>query len=131
MYIHLIYVDIYTCRYRVYAAGKGIGASVHIWQQIMGKYLASLSISAGLCASSLASHTTADNENEREMGATQKEERAVSEGVELGDVTMRLIEHQLVQPFRMGKLGNANRNSRTTYIHTYARSSYMCVCIDI
>ena len=104
--------------YRVYAAGKGVGATVGIWQEILGPYLHSTS---GVAAKCIAPHAKQSHSHSAQSGGEERENKGrggglegetlahVTEGDMLAHVTMRLIDTLLVAPFEMGKLGNANR----------------------
>lgn len=89
--------------YRVYAAGKGVGATVAVWQRILGGYLASVSVEAGHC------RQTRDECIAGTCTGSADPLAKTTEAQMLGRVTMRLIDALLVGPLGMGKLGSANR----------------------
>jgi hypothetical protein len=95
--------------YRVYAAGKGVGATVAVWQRILGGYLASVSVEAGHCHQTRDKCTAGTCTGSADPLADSGPRARTTEAQILGRVTMRLIDALLVRPLGMGKLGSANR----------------------
>ena len=88
-------VDSHPQYYRVYGAGRGVGASVVAWRQIIGGYLAHVGADAALCR-----RTTPGDPIGGASG--QGRERSAGETQALRELTIGLIQQLLVTPLRMG-----------------------------
>ena len=90
--------------YRVYAAGKGVGATVGAWKQIFGGYLASIPVGSGACEPRAPADAHAPPHSTGQGAPKQESEAQV-----LQDIVLKLLDAMLVLPLGMGKLGQANR----------------------